>query len=406
MTPRELTQSLKSKANQLGFELTGTCPAVSPTGFSKFSEWLDSGYAGEMAYLADRKEAYRHPSAVMEGVESLLMLGKSYFTQQPSPTRHGEGRISRYAWGSGDYHDLIHARLKQLCQFTRELDPKFVVRGVVDTAPLLEREFAALSGIGWQAKNTMLINPQMGSYFFLSALLINQPLEYDTPLEKGHCGTCTACIDACPTDAFVAPHRLDATKCISYLTIEHRSPIPNLLRSGIEDWMFGCDVCQDVCPWNRFSKRSPEPQFQPLPEHDPIQLCELFELTDESFRTRFRKTPLWRSKRRGILRNAAIVLGNSAAADSLTTSRQATAIEAPSTIVQALAKGLNDEEPLVRGASAWGLGQFRILSSDTVAEQALQTRKQIEVDRSVLQEIDAALQTQVPPAGIEPTSED
>ena len=406
MTPRELTQSLKSKAKQLGFELTGTCPAVSPTGFSRFSEWLDSGYAGEMAYLADRKEAYQHPSAVMEGVESLLMLGKSYFTQQPSSTRPGEGRISRYAWGSGDYHDLIHARLKQLCQFTRELDPAFEVRGVVDTAPLLEREFAALSGIGWQAKNTMLINPQMGSYFFLSALLINQPLEYDTPLEKGHCGTCTACIDACPTDAFVAPHRLDATKCISYLTIEHRSPIPNLLRSGIEDWMFGCDVCQDVCPWNRFSKRSPEPQFQPLPEHDPIQLCELFELTDESFRTRFRKTPLWRSKRRGILRNAAIVLGNSAAADSLTTSRQATAIEAPSTIVQALAKGLNDEEPLVRGASAWGLGQFRIQSSDNVAEQALQTRKQIEVDRSVLQEIDAALQTQVPPAGIEPTSED
>lgn len=399
MTPQELTQSLKSEAYQLGFDLAGTCPAVSPTGFTRFSQWLDDGYAGEMAYLADRKEAYEHPSAIMEGVESLLMLGKSYFTKQPDSTRPGKGKISRYAWGSGDYHDLIHARLKQLCKFARELDPEFVVRGVVDTAPLLEREFAALSGIGWQAKNTMLINPQMGSYFFLSALLINRPLEYDTPIEKDHCGTCTACLDACPTDAFVSPHKLDATKCISYLTIEHRSPIPNALRPGIGEWMFGCDVCQEVCPWNRFSKTSEEPAFQPLPDHNPIELCGLFELTDESFRARFRKTPLWRSKRRGILRNAAIVLGNSAEAGDSNVFKK---------ITIALKKGLCDEEPLVRGAAAWALGQFRIESNDNGLAQALQARKQIETDPSVIQEITAALQakTQVPPAGIEPTSED
>ena len=390
MTLQELTQSLKSEAGRLGFELSGSCPAVSPTGFSKFSDWLENGYAGEMAYLADRKDAYQHPSAVMEGVESLLLLGKSYYTQAPQPPRADQGRISRYAWGAGDYHDLIHSRLKKLCQFARELNPGFVVRGVVDTAPLLEREFAAMAGLGWQAKNTMLINPQMGSYFFLSALLINQPLEYDAPLEKDHCGTCTACITACPTDAFVTPHRLDATKCISYLTIEHRSPIATELRAGMEDWMFGCDVCQDVCPWNRFAKASDEPAFQPLPAHNPIDLCDLFELTDESFRARFRKTPMWRSKRRGILRNAAIVLGNSLS--------QSQSVPTPR-IIDALKRGLCDSESLVRGASAWALGQAKGQTESAAFRDLLKSRIEIETDPMVRQEITDAITNSSTPSG-------
>ena len=344
MSPEELTQSLKREASRLGFQLAGACPAVSPDGYDQFSRWLEDGYAGEMLYLSERKAAYRDPNLVMQGVESLLMLGMSYHTQPPKIPEPGSGRISRYAWGAGDYHDLIHKRLKQLCQFARNIESEkpIEVRGIIDTAPLLEREFAALAGLGWQAKNTMLISRDHGSWFFLAALLINQPLEYDQPVETNHCGTCRACLDACPTDAFVEPHVLDATKCISYLTIEHRSAIPVELRNGMGDWMFGCDVCQEVCPWNRFAVPSTEAEFQPIDSQNPIELIALFELDDESFRARFRKTPLWRSKRRGILRNAAQVLGNQKA----------------SLAIPALAVGLQDPEPLVRGACAWALGQM------------------------------------------------
>lgn len=375
MSPEELTQSLKTEAGRLGFQLTGACPAASPAGFDHFSQWLDAGYAGEMRYLSDRKDAYQDLNLVMNGVESLLMLGMSYSScppQDPGPT---EGRVSRYAWGTGDYHDLIHARLKELCKFARSLqgepDRKVEVRGIIDTAPLLEREFAALAGLGWQAKNTMLINKSHGSWFFLAALLVNQPLAYDQPLETNHCGTCRACLDACPTDAFVAPHVLDATKCISYLTIEMRSAVEPELRTPMGDWMFGCDVCQDVCPWNRFALESTEPIFQPREGQNPLELCSLFELDDEGFRARFRKTPMWRSKRRGILRNAAIVLGNGGAVES----------------VPALLLGLQDVEPLVRGASAWALGQV----SDPRSKSALQSRLALESDDEVRAEIESAL---------------
>ncbi len=373
MLPEELTRSLKEEARRLGFQLSGACPAVTPVGYDHFSRWLEDGYAGEMLYLSERKAAYRDPGKVMQGVESLLMLGMSYHTQSPQIPRVSQGRISRYAWGAGDYHDLIHRRLKELCRFARSLssDAPIEVRGIIDTAPLLEREFAALAGLGWQAKNTMLINRSHGSWFFLAALLIDRPLAYDQPIETNHCGSCTACLDACPTDAFVGPHVLDATKCISYLTIEHRSSIPNALRSEMGDWMFGCDVCQEVCPWNRFAVESEESVFQPLDSQNPLELSELFDLDDETFRSRFRKTPLWRSKRRGILRNAAIVLGN----------------QRDPSGVAALQKGLNDCEPLVRAASAWALGQIAV----EVGTTALQNRLAIEEESEVLSELNQAL---------------
>lgn len=371
MNAANLTQSIKSEAKRLGFQLSGACPAVTPAGFSHFSQWLDAGYAGEMRYLEERKEAYQHPHSVMEGVESLLMLGMNYSTVQPKPTKSSQGRISRYAWGSGDYHDLIHKRLKSLCQFTRSLGDEISVRGVIDTAPLLEREFAALAGLGWQAKNTMLISRQQGSWFFLAAMLINQTLEYDVPIETNHCGKCTACLTACPTDAFTGPHVLDATRCISYLTIEHRTSIPVDIRNSIDDWVFGCDVCQEVCPWNRFASPSQEDLFHPLPANDPFELHPLFDLDDETFRARFRKTPLWRSKRRGILRNAAIVLGNHADSNSTV----------------ALSKGINDVEPLVRAASAWALGQINTVD----AKQSLADRISIESDPDVIKELNDAI---------------
>ena len=201
--------------------------------------------------------------------------------------------MSRYAWGDADYHDLIHERLARLGRVASpsECRPRRV-RGVVDTAPLLEREFAQLAGLGWVGKHTLLINRQQGSWFFLAALLTDVELSYDAPHETDHCGTCRACLDACPTGAFPQPYVLDATRCISYLTIELRDAVPAELRSGIGDWLFGCDVCQDVCPWNSRAPLSRQAEFVPREDSNPIDLISLFELDDAAFRERFRHTPL------------------------------------------------------------------------------------------------------------------
>ncbi|MCH2183222.1 MAG: tRNA epoxyqueuosine(34) reductase QueG [Mariniblastus sp.] len=371
MTPAEITATLKDQAEQAGFQLFGTCPAIEPTGFGPLVEWLEAGYAGEMHYFQERQQAYSHPRHVLEGVTGIVMLGMNYQTEPHAPIQAGEARIARYAWGTGDYHDLIHQRLKHLKGEILQRVPGALVRGVVDTAPLLEREFGQLAGIGWSAKNTMLINRNHGSWFLLAALLVDFPLAYDQPFRADHCGSCTACLEACPTDAFVEPHKLDATRCISYLTIEHRSPIPTDLRGDIGDWLFGCDVCQDVCPWNNKGSHSQEPLFQPVAGANPIDARQLFYLDDEQFRSRFRKTPLWRAKRRGLVRNAAIVLGNQPDVENL----------------PALATGLQDSEPLIRGASAWALGRHR----QNQAAIELRQRLEIEQDPYVIGECQDAL---------------
>jgi epoxyqueuosine reductase len=324
-----------------------------------------------MRYLVDRREAYNHPSHVLDGVRSIVMLAMNYRTAEPAAPQAGEGRVSRYAWGDADYHDLIHERLDVLATVVRENVPAAQVRGVVDTAPLLEREFAQLAGLGWIGKNTLLLNREQGSWFFLAALLTDVELAYDTALESDHCGTCRACLDACPTGAFPRPYVLDASRCVSYLTIELRAAIPVELRDGVGDWLFGCDVCQEVCPWNSRAPLSGEAAFAPRGDNHPIDVVGLFDLDDEAFRNRFRRTPLWRAKRRGILRNAAIVLGNNPLPQA----------------VPALTRGLNDSEPLVRAASAWALGRH----PQAAAGEALERRRAIEWDRSVRSEIDGAL---------------
>lgn len=370
-SPAGLTQQIKQHARQLGFSSVGVCPAVTPNGIHQFVEWLADGFDGEMEYLRQRKHAYEHPRHVLDGVRSLVMLTLNYRTQSPQPISPGQGRVSRYAWGDTDYHDLIHARLKELKRFVEMQCPAAKVRGVVDTAPLLEREFAQLAGLGWIGKHTLLLNRADGSWFFLAALLTDQTLAYDSPESDEYCGTCTACLDACPTGAFPRPYVLDATRCISYLTIELRASIPRDLRGGIGDWLFGCDICQEVCPWNRESPESPEPSFRPRSNQDLVNLAQLFELDDEAFRARFRRTPLWRTKRRGILRNAAIVLGNQQSDDS----------------VAALSIGLQDTEPLIRGACAWALGQ----NGGDAAESALVQRIEDEDDPQVRDEIESSL---------------
>jgi epoxyqueuosine reductase len=324
-----------------------------------------------MHYLADRRDAYGDPNRVLDGVRSIVMLAMSYRTAEPADPDAGQGRVSRYAWGEADYHDLIHERLDQMAGLLRDRVPEARVRGVVDTAPLLEREFAQLAGLGWIGKNTLLLSRDEGSWFFLAALLADIELAYDAPHETNHCGTCRACLDACPTDAFPQSYVLDASRCISYLTIELREAVPRELRSGMGDWVFGCDICQDVCPWNSRAPLTQQSEFAPRADSNPVDLIGLFQLDDAAFRERFRQTPLWRPRRRGLLRNAAIVLGNRPTAAA----------------IPALIRGLNDNEPLVRGACAWALGRYRTLA----AADALRFRRSIEADETVLGEISDAI---------------
>lgn len=371
MPAAEITEALKRRAAELGFTLQGVCAAVSPPGAARLDEWLARGFAGDMRYLEERRPAYSHPEHVLQGARSLLMLAMPYSGGEPKEPGPTDGRVARYAWGAQDYHDLIRPRLHQLADYLRELAPGAATRGVVDTAPLLEREFAQLAGLGWVGKNTLLLNRTAGSYFFLAAILTDLELHYDQPHRTDHCGSCTACLDACPTAAFPEPYVLDASRCISYLTIEHRGPIAEALRNDIAPWLFGCDICQEVCPWNRRESGQPLTELQAIDELNPVDCAALFDLSEEEFRRRFRHTPLWRAHRRGLLRNAAIVLGNQADPAGLA----------------ALSKGLNDHEPLVRGASAWALGQLR----SSAARRELERRRAVETDDEALSEIAAAL---------------
>ena len=372
-----LSDAIKAEASRLGFDLAGIAPAVNAPGFPSFVDWLDHGYAGEMHYLPRRRDAYAAPQSVLDGARSVIMLGLSYHRPGSSTAPNDAiekipAQVSSYASGTRDYHDVLREKLSLLGDFLEQRQPGCNTRGVVDTAPLLERDFARLAGLGWFGKNTLLLNRRAGSWFFLAALLVDCELEYDDPQASSHCGTCTRCLDACPTDAFVAPYVLDARRCISYLTIEHRGPIPAELRDGVGDWLFGCDICQDVCPWNRKATPTREPAFAQETADEHLDAIELLGLSDDEFRKRFRHTPLARPKRAGILRNACLVLGNGG----------------NSAAIPALISALQDEESVIRGAAAWALGKL----GGATASEALALRQLIEVDEHVRKEITAALQ--------------
>ncbi len=341
MSPEDLTARLKAEAERLGFDLAGATAAIAPPRIGALRQWLADGFAGQMEYIPRRAAAYEHPKHVLDNVRSLLMLALAYRTEEPAVPAPGQGMIARYAWGT-DYHDLIRERLHALADFHCELTPGAAVRGVVNTAPLLEREFAELAGLGWVGKNTLLLNRQLGSCFFLAALLTSETLVYDEPLTTGHCGTCRACIDACPTGAIVEPYRLDARKCISYLTIELREPIPPEQRQSIGPRIFGCDICQDVCPFNRRVPPTAEPAFQSRPGSNPIELADLLRMDDAAFAERFRGSPVLRARRRGLLCQAAYALGN----------------RPDSSTLPALVEGLRDADPAVRDACAWALERY------------------------------------------------
>src|SRR5438105_4025409 len=281
-----LAVRIKQHAHDLGFELAGIAPATPADGFDELLSWLEQGFAGEMEYMHRHADARRHPSSILPEVRSVVMVGMNYKPdkrRERSGVRGQRGKVARYALGD-DYHDVLRRRLKQLLAKVQEEAPGCQGRGVVDTAPLLERDFARRAGLGWFGKNTMLINKRLGSYFFLGALLLDVELRPDPPHTTTHCGTCTACLDACPTEAFLEPGLLDARRCISYLTIELKGSIPTELRAPMADWVFGCDICQEVCPWNRKAPATMEPAFQPRADLEALDLVELLALSPDDFR--------------------------------------------------------------------------------------------------------------------------
>jgi epoxyqueuosine reductase len=300
---------VKEIAHECGFELVGIATAGPVADFARYRNWVDASYAGEMRYLTDhRAEVRRDVRELLPSARSVICVGKLYNTPEP-PQREGDAKISRYAWGSGDYHDVLREGLERVVEQLRS-HGEFYYKICVDTAPLLERSLARDAGLGWIGRNTCLINEPQGSWFFLGEIVTSLELEPDGP-PKGRCGTCTACIEACPTQAIVPQGdgwTIDSRKCISYLTIELRGDIPQEMHAGIGDNVYGCDICQDVCPWNRKAPVTDEAAFQP----QPVRLDELVAMTPERFRERFRKSPVARTKHAGVLRNAAIVTANGA----------------------------------------------------------------------------------------------
>jgi len=379
---RRLTDRVESRARDLGFDLFGVCGAGPVEGFEQFQRWIDDGMAGEMRYLEREPLRRSDPRQVMPTCRSVIVSGMVYRTDKPSPTnsassdppRNGSngphGAVARYARGT-DYHEVMKERLLRLLDAVREEAAAPVAGKVyVDTGPLLERDLAYAAGLGWRAKNTHLIHPRRGSYFFLGELLLDIGLS-PTARQPDRCGSCTRCLDACPTAAFVGPGVLDARRCISYLTIELRGPIPMELRPLIGNMVFGCDICQEVCPWNRHAPEGSEPAYRARTGLDPVDLIELMGISQEEFSRRFRGSAIKRAKRRGLLRNAAVALGNSE-------DRRA---------IPALRRALQDHEALVRGHAAWAMGRI----GGPGVLQILQTQLSREADEWVRDEVEGAI---------------
>ena len=318
----ELAALIQRAARDAGFDLCGIAPVSANPELESFPGWIEHGYAGEMRYLESRDEQGRLKRSALQHAapwaRSVIVCALNYNTGAPpssDPAEGGRGWISRYAWGGGDkptdYHDVVMQRLRSVeTQLAASLPQPIHTRCYVDTGPLVERVFAKYAGVGWIGKNTCIIHQRLGSWLFLGVILTSLELVAGLPAPD-RCGSCTRCLDACPTDAFVGPHQLDATRCISYLTIEKRGDIPEELRPGMGRHVFGCDICQEVCPWNRKAPVTTLADFQPQAGLVNPALEWLAQMSDEDFRRRFRGSPIQRAKRAGLRRNAIVAMGNS-----------------------------------------------------------------------------------------------
>lgn len=410
-----LTQAIKQQAQTLGFQLVGITTPDPPPHYPAYEGWLQAGRHGEMGYLASEsaRQRRRDPRQILPECRSILVLGIRYpapthpfpggkeqidiplvkgsvaaldqRTSFPLPKVMGKGvggrgyqqnagRVASYAWGD-DYHNVLATRMRSLVAFIEtQMGGPFPNRWYTDTGPILERDLAQRAGLGWIGKNTCLIAPSLGSYFFLAEILLGIELEPDPPFLPDYCGSCTRCIEACPTACILPDRTLDATRCISYLTIELKGVIPLDLRPQMGNWIFGCDICQQVCPWNqRFADPEGDSDFRPRPGVPDPDLIPELALNPQEFNRKFKDNPVKRAKRRGYLRNVAVALGNTHHPDAI------------SPLIQALE---GDAEPLVRIHAAWALGQI----GGKEARLGLQSALQSEADNEVRAEILVALE--------------
>ncbi len=305
MKMTNLAQAVKERALTLGFDLCGIAPAVPSAFKAEYRSWIERGMHGEMGYMARVPERRLDPQLVLPGAQSIVVVAMNYYTESEADTDDPERALfARYA-RNDDYHDVMLPRLKELLAWIQEREPSAEGRAYVDTGPILEREVARRAGIGWFGKNTMLINTRRGSWFLLGEILLTLPLPPDEPA-MGGCGTCTRCIDACPTGAIVKPYEVDARRCISYLTIEQKGPIPVELAANMGNRIFGCDICQEVCPFNeRRATATAEPAFQPRASATAPLLADLLEMSEDEFREKFCGSPVKRAKWKGLMRNVA-----------------------------------------------------------------------------------------------------
>jgi epoxyqueuosine reductase len=327
-----LEQSIKDEARRLGFVLAGVTTPDPPPHASVFQDWLSHGRHGRMGYLAEDRSRLRRadPRQIMPECRSIIVLAAPYSNPkgadneaENTENKHGRGRVAAYAWGQ-DYHDVIPERLRILAAFIeREVGQQVASRCYTDTAPILERDLAQRAGLGWIGKNTCLISPRLGSYLLLAEILLDLDLKPDSPVHADHCGTCTRCIDACPTGCILPNRTIDARQCISYLTIELKDSIPTELRPRMANWVFGCDICQMVCPWNRFAPTDGDKAFAPGSASTLPLLLQQLQLSDEAFRNQFRGTSIRRAKHAGFVRNLIVATGNEAGPEALPVLRAA-----------------------------------------------------------------------------------
>ena len=375
MTKFTLKNSIINQAHRLGFQLVGVTTPNPPAHLEVLWDWLATGHHAGMAWMDTERNRQRRadPKAILPECQSILALGIAYPPSQTINPTIADGQIASYAWGD-DYHDVLPARLKAIVRFIEaQVGGSVPNRWYTDTGPILEREIAQRAGLGWIGKNTCLIHPQAGSYFLLAEILLGIELPPDDPFTSDHCGSCRRCIDACPTNCILPNRTIDANHCISYLTIEEKGPLPLELRPQIGNWVFGCDVCQQVCPWNlrfapaAFEAQTGEARFAARPGRAVPTLQDEMALTPEAFNQKFKGSSVKRTKRRGYLRNVAVALGNSRNPDA----------------IPVLIDGLNDPEALVRGHAAWALGQIGGELAGHILEQALLS----EQDETVRDEI-------------------
>jgi epoxyqueuosine reductase len=375
-----LSARIRARARDLGFDAVGIAPVRPSDHAEAYARWVAAGMHGEMAYLAreDAVAKRADPAVLVPGAKSAVVVAVNYHVPDREPSPAGDpsrGVVARYA-RNDDYHELLKTRLIGLQEWIDDTLLPVGGRAYVDTGAVLERELAQRAGLGWAGKSTMLVQPGRGTYYFLGVVLLDVELAYDEPFAADRCGTCSACLSACPTGALLGRDEagapvMDARRCISYLTIELRGPIPRELRPLIGNRIYGCDICQEVCPWNSFAETTSETSFLAREGLDGPALIEWMAMTQEEFSRRFKDSPIKRTKRRGLLRNVAVALGNWGSPEA----------------VPALAAALDDEEPLVRGHAAWALGRI----GTEAAHQALRGRREVEEDAWVLEEIQLAM---------------